>query len=361
MATAEAPIYTVQDLLEKAQENIDALQYDVAHKFCLRALEQDGAHAEALEQTAAVELELGLFRIALQRLNRCVELFPDTGYSKYMYLGQMAEGKDAIAHFQKGARILRTALQASDLDAAQRATLSTQLAAALCSMAEIYLTDCCFEPEAEASCEQLLEEAVAVDPQSPEVYQLMASVRLSQQRIDEGRTMLLSGLALWQNQDPSDARYPSYDARIATTKLLLELELFDEALHVLSALQKEDDQTVDLWYLYGWTYYCLGEDAKQTISTAKNDVEPEERVAEHRAHIRDAAECLTTAISIHQQVGHDDGGILAHAQELLETIGRDFSLDTLLAEAQKVDDDSGKGQALLDAIDSGDEAQMITE
>ena len=53
---------------------------------------------------------------------------------------------------------------------------------------------------------------------------------------------------------------PSYDSRIALVRLLLECQLRGDALDLLEALQKEDDQSVDLWYLYGWTYYMQGEE-----------------------------------------------------------------------------------------------------
>lgn len=37
---------------------------------------------------------------------RAVELSPDEGHSKYMYLGQMHTGKEAIHHFSKGIEIM---------------------------------------------------------------------------------------------------------------------------------------------------------------------------------------------------------------------------------------------------------------
>ncbi|KAJ2475094.1 hypothetical protein IWW56_005574, partial [Coemansia sp. RSA 2131] len=34
------------------------------------------------------------------------------------------------------------------------------------------------------------------------------------------------------------------------------------SLNIMERLQKEDDESVDLWYLYGWTYYLQGEEAE---------------------------------------------------------------------------------------------------
>lgn len=51
--------YTVADLLPKIQANIDSLEYETAYAFCKRALEIDNGHAEILELTGQVEVELG--------------------------------------------------------------------------------------------------------------------------------------------------------------------------------------------------------------------------------------------------------------------------------------------------------------
>jgi hypothetical protein len=44
-----------------------------------------------------------------------------------------------------------------------------QICSALCSVAELYLTDLCFEEDAEAQCERALDEARGFDQGSPEV------------------------------------------------------------------------------------------------------------------------------------------------------------------------------------------------
>ncbi len=59
-----------------------------------------------------------------------------------------------------------------------------------------------FEPEAESKCEEYLSQAQQVDPENPEVYQLLASVRLSQQRNEEASSQDLvkiypPGMKIW--------------------------------------------------------------------------------------------------------------------------------------------------------------------
>ncbi|CAG8825355.1 3829_t:CDS:2, partial [Gigaspora rosea] len=129
-------------------------------------------------------------------------------------------------------------------------SLSHKISTALCSMTEIYLTD-----YAESKCEDYLNKALEIDPTNPEVYQLLASVRLSQQRNEEAKIALEKSLSLWINLEPGNQSIPSYETRISLIKLLLELSQYTQALSVLEILQKEDDQVVDIWYLYGWCYY----------------------------------------------------------------------------------------------------------
>jgi tetratricopeptide (TPR) repeat protein len=114
---------------------------------------------------------------------------------------------------------------------------------------------------------------------------MLASVRLSQVRNDEAREALQHSLQLWINKDPGDPSIPIYDTRLALVKLLLELQLYAEAFSVLERLQQENDQSVDLWYLWGWSYYCLGDE----------DQLPEE---ERKHHWEDARDCLETSVKV---------------------------------------------------------------
>ena len=49
--------------------------------------------------------------------NHAIELEPDVGHSKYMYMGQMLTGQDAIQHFQRGIELMKKILVAAKPDA----------------------------------------------------------------------------------------------------------------------------------------------------------------------------------------------------------------------------------------------------
>ncbi|KAI8142052.1 hypothetical protein BJV82DRAFT_517295 [Fennellomyces sp. T-0311] len=214
-----------------------------------------------------------------------IQIDPQSGYSKYMYLGQLSVEKEAIQAFEKGVNIMVTERKSLSDGTEEARDLSSKIANALCSMTEIYLTDCCFEPEAEQKCEEYLSQAQQADPESSEVYQLLASVRLSQQRNEDARAALQQSMELWVNKEHGDPSIPIYDSRLALTRLLLELGMFEHAFTVLEGLQKENDQVVDLWYLYGWAYYCLGEEENRPVD-------------ERQGHWEDSRDCLETAVKV---------------------------------------------------------------
>ncbi|CAM0141643.1 unnamed protein product [Umbelopsis sp. WA50703] len=334
--------YTVADLLPKIQANIDSLEYETAYAFCKRALEIDNGHAEILELTGQVEVELGDLYSAREHFAKAIELQPETGHEKYMCLGQLSGELEAIQCFQKGIDLMEKEKKQHRSNEEEIAILNHKIAAAYCSMTEIYLTDCCFEPDAEQKCEQYLQIAQSADPSNPEVYQMLASVRLSQVRNDEAREALQHSLQLWINKDPGDPSIPIYDTRLALVKLLLELQLYAEAFSVLERLQQENDQSVDLWYLWGWSYYCLGDE----------DQLPEE---ERKHHWEDARDCLETSVKLYDVTGADDEAMLQHAKELIQAINAVVPPSALEDEADL--DDGGDHNLEIDS-DQDDAMEM---
>lgn len=80
-----------------------------------------------------------------------MQLSPDSGYSKYMYLGQMCCGDEAVAYITKGLELMtqlytsgaKKAGEASGVSAASGEEVSAEkLSDGYCTLAEMYLTDC---------------------------------------------------------------------------------------------------------------------------------------------------------------------------------------------------------------------------
>jgi len=70
------------------------------------------------------------------------------------------------------------------------------------------LTPCSFEPEAEKTCEDLLNLALKTDSSNSEALQALASVHMSQQRPDEAKQILEQAWTKWKDLDLDDPELP---------------------------------------------------------------------------------------------------------------------------------------------------------
>ncbi|KAF9433884.1 hypothetical protein BGZ76_008866 [Entomortierella beljakovae] len=311
-----APQYTVSDLLTQASQAVDSFEFELAHQFVMRALSMKPNDLAALEAAGSIEVELELFGEAQAHFLECVKIQPNSGYSKYMYLGQLSEQLESISYFQQGVKLMMEERAAMPVDLTQGSdylSLSNKISSALCSMTDIYLTDCCFESNAESQCETYLAQALQVEPVTPEVYQTLASVRLSQQRVDEAKAALAQSLALWLGSDPTDedGPTPDYESRLALVKLLLETGMYDEAFTVLNGLIEENDQVPDTLYLFGWANYIAAEEV---------DSSSPESEEEKKEQLENAREALNACVKLWHATESTDQPMLQHAQEILETI-----------------------------------------
>lgn len=162
----------------------------------------------ALDGLADASMQVSDRDTAVQALMRSVELSPDGTPDRYMNLGQLCDGPDALRWLERGAAILRAQRESVGERSGERAELQQAwleathaLACGLCSIAEVYLTDACDEPDAEEKCEAAAGEAMAlVRPLSiqtlAEPYVTCASLRLSQERPDEAKEMLERAMAV---------------------------------------------------------------------------------------------------------------------------------------------------------------------
>jgi hypothetical protein len=167
-----------------------------------------------------------------------------------------------------------------------------------------------FDPAAESNCEELLESALQVDPENTEALQTLASVRMSQQRPDEAKDLLQKAWLSWEDLDagmsnfspqpgprPSEARsvddvqLPPISSRLNLTKLFLELSLFTPALMVLQGIMASDDEEVEAWYLEGWCFFLMAEQAREHGGGKLDELTWEELA-------RDSRDCLETCKTV---------------------------------------------------------------
>jgi tetratricopeptide (TPR) repeat protein len=273
-------------------------------RFYERALETTPDATAVMDALAELLIGLGEGERAQALLERSAKLAPESGSSKWLYLGQMSEGWQALQHFSKGAELLKAELAArgrvgmegggagEEVDDETYAIMN-QVVSAQCSIAELYLTDLCYEDDAESRCQAALDEAMRMDVgDSPEVTQALANLRLSQQKGVEAAELMLETvrrLKACQQEDAEEGGeeeeeeegkeggrglpLPNVMFRVQTAKLLLECQAYKNgkkcakrAIKVLEACKCEDDENMEVWYLLGVAYFTQ---SKPDLAMAK--------------------------------------------------------------------------------------------
>uniref|UniRef100_A0A8C8D5F2 Assembly chaperone of rpl4 n=1 Tax=Oncorhynchus tshawytscha TaxID=74940 RepID=A0A8C8D5F2_ONCTS len=321
--------YTVEQLLEKTEECMDSLEFEMAGRFCQRALEVEPDNLLTLDLLGHIHSELG-----------------DTQRAKEISFRQIHTGQEAVQYYTKGVQILLCMLEkhaqatagagaeaaASPLqDSGSEIPIARHVCVAYCSVAEIYFTDLCMEERAGDQCREAIERALTYQPDNPEALQLMASYLFSTEKNQEGKEYLMRSVDAWlpalkQSEAPpsredveeehTQSDIPPYESRITTAKLLIEAEEYETAVDVLEGLLEEDDEVVQVWYLSGWVCYLQMEERRRE-EREESDEEREECEALKEA----ARSYLTKAKKLYVKLHCDDGPILEHMEQLLVELG----------------------------------------
>ncbi|KAI8910180.1 hypothetical protein EDD86DRAFT_204715 [Gorgonomyces haynaldii] len=309
--------FSVEDLLLQAKKALDAYEPLLACKFLERAFEIEQRHDIASQigdcyleslNMENVEDPVGNTEKAKQWFLKSIELETDLGHSKYLNLGQLSLGKEALHFYERGLMVLVHELEMMEDE--ERVPFRAVYSKALCAMTEIYMTDCCDEPEAESKCVEYMTEALKQDPHNPEVYQTFASVRISQCMPDEAKALLQQSMDMWYQPD-SDKNWPIYTARLSLARLLMEVGDNERAQAVLQTCLSEDDEDAEGWYLFGWSYY-------QSMQQAQD---PEE----YDLLKQDARECLEHLFKLDEKLKKTmndqvDPTLLEHARQLINEL-----------------------------------------
>ncbi|KAK9241380.1 hypothetical protein V1525DRAFT_392985 [Lipomyces kononenkoae] len=205
-------------------------------------------------------------------------------YEKYLWLGQLSGGHDAVKWFRIGCDRLRKELSNEHTTEDKKVILKKKLCDALCSSIEIWMTDLCMEPEAESTCESLITESLMVDSNHQESYTTLASIRISQQRNSDARVALQRSWDLYCDSvgaDKSDQTLSEDGAdevaQISSLKTLtrccIETELFPVAEAACKRILDLDEEIAEVWYLSGLVaaqQYAKSGDVSQLKSAYEN-------------------------------------------------------------------------------------------
>lgn len=337
--------HSVAGILADAETQLQVGNLDEAIALALQAHETTGEGGDfelrALNLLGILYLEAGEVEEARELFEKAVTLDEDGtvdekvggGPDKFMFLAQLSEegGQDSVTWFERGAAALRRQIQ--DLTETDRRTPEQQesleekqgkLGGVLCAVAEVYMTDLSWEDDAEKRCDALVTEAMMIAPKSPETWQTVANVRISQERFGEARQALRQSLELWKDLPAAHPTVPEFPTRISLVRLLLEVELEEEALGVLHRLVTDDDQSVEAWYLGGWCLYNMGEKLREGKESTqgqqkKNSGEEEE---EWEETWRSARKWLSRCLKLFEVQEYEDERLGQHAVELRQSINK---------------------------------------
>ncbi|KAL0027944.1 hypothetical protein WJX79_005156 [Trebouxia sp. C0005] len=256
-------------LYDEAQQAMAQDNYDVARRKLQQAHQTAPQDMMILDAYGAFLAEAGPQRDGITILQEAVRQQPNEGFEKYMYLGQLLDGEDAVASIRKGIQILQW--QGGD----EQEEASEQLSGALCALAERLLGSGEELDSVAAECQQLLNRAGRIFPDSPEPLQVLASLKVEQQKPDEALQHLRESMQKWfpslqrmladsdserdeeeeekdmdEDDQDLDAQLPSFEFRFETAKLLIELdETTEKAVLILDSLIEEDDSVPNVWYM----------------------------------------------------------------------------------------------------------------
>ncbi|KAJ3260523.1 hypothetical protein HK103_000665 [Boothiomyces macroporosus] len=298
--------YPIDKLLEQAEKAQDSFQPRLAIKFLERAfqIEQRGEIATQIGTLLVDTLQLedtepSAVHLAVDWLKKAIDI--QENFEAYLQLGQLHTGQESVNYYEKGVGLLGEFLKTVQ----EKDIYSRQYSTALIALTEIYMTDLCDEPEAESKCEEYMKNAVQNDPKNPECYSTLASVRLSQCRDEEAKQFLEQSMDLWYKEPEEDKvtavdpSWPIYPSRIALSKFLMEVGLFERALAALETCQAENDQDPESWYLFGFCYLKMSE------------LEPDNEILK-----LDAKECLEQVVKLDEKFKMTGEGFVP--EELLE-------------------------------------------
>jgi tetratricopeptide (TPR) repeat protein len=209
-----------------------------------------------------------------------------------------------------------------------------------------------WEEDAESRCESVVTEALLVAPSSPETLQTLASVRISQLRVEDAKAALSRSMELWQDLPPEDPDVPDFAARISLSRLLIEVEMEQSALTVLERLIEEDDSSVEAWYLGGWCLFLLGEKTPGGSDPATKEESSD--TPDRTATLSASRVWLQHSLTLYQSVEYEDERLRDHAQELVQ------KLNDELGEADD-EDDEGSEEGVEWEDDNGDEEENSDE
>lgn len=298
---------SASELVDSAEDHMERFELEDARVMLDSALIKEPDNERALELSATLLLEMGDMESARNVLQRAIDLRPDQGHVKFLNMAQLCSGAEACSLYKQGISIMECDVSGAD----HRRDISS----AFCSLAELYMTDLCDEQDAETTCRNYIDRAIAADDKNPEAYKSKADLLLVLGDLEGAGEAMCRSTSLWLPQyeamragsgeaEPLHQCALSYESRVSCVHALIECSQWETASRVLEGLLEEDDGQLDVWYLLGLLNY--------------------ERGPEYHRNARfywNRAKQVAVEVSSPEQQG--DSQVLEHIDQLMKTLQPD--------------------------------------
>ncbi|CUM46128.1 uncharacterized protein AC631_01432 [Debaryomyces fabryi] len=210
----------IDQIIADARALLQFSQAEKALELLTPNFESNSSNISFLQIFGETLLENNDLENAYDVLMKACEIDPtgDKGTEKFLYLGQIIGGPDGLKYLDNGLNKLSIQLNAINEDKGEDDEVLVELSKlyetkeelqkyfikklnqGIFAKIEIWMTDLCMEPEAEAQCNDLIAYSLKLDDQNPESLSLLSSIRISQQRVDEAKDALEKSWALFQDK-----------------------------------------------------------------------------------------------------------------------------------------------------------------
>ena len=311
VAAAERSSLLLSAALAEAEELIGRAGFEEAAALLSPFLASHSASSAPLHDALAhCCLAEGDHSGTAAHLQAAARIDPHGNPARWMELGQLKEGREAVDAFQRGIRLYQEAREEAEGDGGEE--VRQALSSAYVSLAELYTTDCCDEEGAEQLCEEALQAALEEWPSNPDALYQTANLRLIQGDEQAARVSWASALACCTTQQltgdtarlpalqllaqppvqsssaSSSASLPSYALRLNLAKLGYELGEWRAMAELLRGCLEEDDRLIEVHHLAALAHLHLhrvtiahhhAATALQLSAQAQAEATAEERLA----------------------------------------------------------------------------------
>jgi len=261
------PVVSIDTLLDQASSALDEFppNCELASRLYMEALEIDSNDVRVLDAFGELLANVGDSERAIEVLTRSVQISPEEGGSKYFYLGQMLSGHESLRAYRKCIEIMSRSSEYVE-DVRER------LISIYCLIGELYMTDLADDEGAEEDCQSAFQSALNIDESSVEALTGIATFHRMRLDIEESKKFCQTACEKVAEipREELEAIVP-FSVRMRLAENLVDLELVDEALDILSTLLEEDEEDIQSWFLTGCCHLVAKEkdEAIECVKQAK--------------------------------------------------------------------------------------------